>query len=203
MYEQLASLRDLRHIRKMMEQSSRFLGLSGYSGLAAGCIALAGAWLASQSMQAYTRYRTTSLAELKEQLLLYASVVLFSAVVVSFIFTYLQSRKAGVALLGSSGRRLLSGLGIPFAVGGILCLRLLQLDQFSLLVPVCLLCYGLALVNASKYTLPEIGYLGLCELILGLLSLWYPARGLQFWAAGFGVLHILYGCVMWWRHDRP
>jgi hypothetical protein len=62
--------------------------------------------------------------------------------------------------------------------------------------------YGLALVNASKYTLTDIRYLGITEIILGILNIFFLRRGLYFWALGFGVLHIIYGLVMWWKYER-
>jgi len=75
-------------------------------------------------------------------------------------------------------------------------------NYYNLVAPGCLVFYGLALVNASKYTLGEIRYLGYGQLILGIINLWQLSYGLYFWAAGFGILHIIYGIVMWYRHER-
>jgi hypothetical protein len=61
---------------------------------------------------------------------------------------------------------------------------------------------AVALVNASKYTLKEIRYLGIGQVLLGVINLWYIGYGIYFWAAGFGVLHIIYGTVMWWRYEK-
>jgi hypothetical protein len=55
-------------------------------------------------------------------------------------------------------------------------------------------------VNASKYTLTEVRSLGLLEIGLGLLAVHFIGYGLIFWAAGFGVLHIIYGIVMHIRY---
>lgn len=88
------------------------------------------------------------------------------------------------------------------AVGGLFLLRSMELNYYNLVAPGCLVFYGLALVNASKYTLGEIRYLGYGQLILGIINLWQLSYGLYFWAAGFGILHIIYGIVMWYRHER-
>ena len=40
-------LEELQHIKRMMERSSRFISLSGLSGIAAGICAIAGAWFAN------------------------------------------------------------------------------------------------------------------------------------------------------------
>ncbi len=91
---------------------------------------------------------------------------------------------------------------VPMVVGGIVVLRMLDLKYYLLIAPCCLLFYGLALVNGSKYTLGEVRYLGYCEIILGVFNLWIPGYGLIFWATGFGLLHIIYGTMMWWKYER-
>ena len=78
----------------------------------------------------------------------------------------------------------------------------MQLGEFELVAPGCLLFYGLALVNASKYTLGEVRYLGYGQLALGIMCLWYTGYGLYFWAMGFGILHIIYGVLMWYKYER-
>jgi hypothetical protein len=91
---------------------------------------------------------------------------------------------------------------LPMIVGGLFLLRGMQLNEYRLVAPGCLIFYGLALVNASKYTLGEIRYLGYGQLALGIINLWQLSYGLYFWAAGFGLLHIIYGIVMWYRYER-
>lgn len=43
-------LEELQHIKRMMERSSRFISLSGFSGIAAGICALAGAWITNNKI---------------------------------------------------------------------------------------------------------------------------------------------------------
>jgi hypothetical protein len=91
---------------------------------------------------------------------------------------------------------------IPLAAGGLFILGMLQYDDWRFVSPACLIFYGLALVNASKYTLTDIRYLGYCEILVGLVNMQWIGYGLYFWALGFGVLHIIYGVVMWWKYER-
>jgi hypothetical protein len=91
---------------------------------------------------------------------------------------------------------MLINLSIPLVAGGLVCLILLNKGYISLLAPLTLVFYGLALVNASKYTLSEIRSLGIIEIALGLLALFFIGFGLIFWSLGFGILHIIYGIVM-------
>ncbi len=212
---QSQSLQDIKHIKNMMERSSRFISLSGLSGISAGLCALAGAWLAHSKISLYNYEHSILFNEdratyvfrdgvylLINQLVLIAALTFTAAFITSFIFTYLRSKKTGIPLWGKASIRLLWNTVIPLVAGGIFLLKCLQLGGYELIAPGCLIFYGLALVNASKYTLGEIRYLGYCQLILGITNLWMTGYGLFFWAAGFGFLHIIYGILMWVKYER-
>ena len=121
---------------------------------------------------------------------------------VGFLFTYLKSKKLQGTLWNHASRRMLINLGLPLVAGGLYLLKLMDLGYISMIAPGCLLFYGLALVNASKYTLGDIRYLGYIEIGLGAINLLLPGYGLYFWALGFGVAHILYGGYMWNKYDK-
>lgn len=206
MDEQQQSLETLKDIKRMMERSSRFISLSGLSGISAGICALVGAWLAhrkigSWSMDAALYGRDSELGLIID-LLLIAGFTFVAAFVSAFIFTYIRSRKNNTPVWGAATWRLMWNTIIPLAVGGLFMLRLLQLGQYEMIAPGCLIFYGLALVNGSKYTLGEIRYLGYGQLVLGLINLWYIGWGLEMWAIGFGVLHIIYGVAMWLKYEK-
>jgi hypothetical protein len=93
-------------------------------------------------------------------------------------------------------------LAIPLAVGGIFCAILLYHGIVYLMAPAMLIFYGLALVNGSKYTLTDIRYLGLSEIVLGVFAAFFIGYGLLAWAIGFGVLHIVYGTLMYYKYER-
>jgi hypothetical protein len=65
-----------------------------------------------------------------------------------------------------------------------------------------LIFYGLALLNASKYTLKEIRYLGMSEICLGLIASAWVQFGIVFWGIGFGMLHIIYGTFMYFKYEK-
>ncbi|NCI47526.1 hypothetical protein [Sediminibacterium soli] len=204
MEEKNEHLDALRDIRSMMEKSSRFISLSGLSGIAAGCCALAAAFYIwwqfnGQRLYDYTEERNMVLVS---SLLAVGLVTFAAAIVLAFLFTYLRSRKTGIPIWGNTAQRLMLNTAIPLLVGGVVVLKLLQMGVIALVAPVCLLFYGLALINGSKYTLREIRWLGFSELLLGMLNLWMTGYGLFFWALGFGVLHILYGAIMWWKYEK-
>lgn len=206
-------LQTLTDIRSMMERSSRFISLSGLSGVFAGIFALIGAFLAYARMGSYSEnYRTMmqmdhdGRVELVNEMIYYlfcvAASVLIASLLVGTLLTMRNSRKRGIKIWDSTAKRLLINLAIPLFTGGMFCLVLLYHGDIGLIAPATLIFYGLSLINASKYTLNDIRYLGVCEIILGLVSSFYIGYGLIFWAFGFGVLHIVYGSVMYFKYER-
>ncbi|MFV8326085.1 hypothetical protein [Flavobacterium sp. ZS1P14] len=196
---------DLLHIRSMMERSSRFISLSGLSGVFAGVFALAG------SIYAYLLFKRNGIEyfdgeqkrysyDLIMELTGIALLILFLALVFAVFFTLRKSRKFDLPVWTTTTKKMVVNLAITLLVGGVFCLALLYHQLFALIAPTTLLFYGLALVNAEKYTFSDIKYLGVCEIILGCVSLFYLGYGLVFWAMGFGVLHILYGLIMFRKY---
>jgi hypothetical protein len=203
------SLQELQQIKQMMERSSKFISLSGLSGISAGVCALIATWLASDRINCLVKGRcdTASVinktaSQLKNEIVLIAIITFAVAFATSFLFTYLRSKKTTIPLWGNVAYRLFWNVAIPLLAGGIFLLRSMDLGHYELIAPGCLIFYGLALVNASKYTLGEVRYLGYGQILLGIANLWLIGYGLYFWAAGFGVLHILYGIVMWNQYER-
>ncbi|MEJ2004497.1 MAG: hypothetical protein P8X57_05925 [Cyclobacteriaceae bacterium] len=187
---------DLRDIRDMMERSSRFISLSGWSGISAGLIALAGSYYAHRYILANRSIFDEIVQKEPVELLILAIIVLVLSITAGLYFTQRRANKRNEKIWTANTRRLLINLAIPLVTGGIVCLILFFNGNLVLVAPLTLIFYGLALINASKYTLSEIRSLGLLQIVFGLASLLLPGYGLVFWAMGFGVLHILYGILM-------
>jgi hypothetical protein len=208
--QQADTLQDVRDIRKLMERSSRFISLSGLSGIAAGLVALGGAWVARSIIfkDYYIEYNDRGgynpqdFSTLKTQLLGLAVGVFGLSFLLAFYFTWRKSNKLGRSLWDHTSRRLFWNMVIPLTAGALFILAMLQNNEWQFVAPACLIFYGISLVNASKYTLTDIRYLGYCEIIVGLINTQFIGYGLYFWALGFGVLHILYGIIMWWKYER-
>jgi len=208
------SLEALQDIKRMMERSSRFISLSGLSGIGAGISALVGAYVAYGWIVDYygsdvkrgaillRGYTPDGAEELKWKLIGLAVAVLAVALALSMWFTWRKARKSQLPVWDHASRKLLINMLIPLAAGGFFVLGLIDHSDWNYVAPACLIFYGLALVNASKYTLTDIRYLGILEIILGCVNMYYPHWGLRFWALGFGVLHIVYGLIMWWKYER-
>src|SRR5215471_13310384 len=207
-------LEALQDIRRMMERSSRFISLSGWSGISAGICALVGAWFAYRRINDYQpqmggviRYHTIrnmsdAASTLLTDLIWIAAITFVAAFLSAFFFTWLRSRRNGVPIWDRTVQRLTWNTLLPMIAGGLFILRAIEWHYFVFVAPGCLIFYGLALVNASKYTLGEVRWLGYGQLILGIINLWVTGASLYFWAAGFGLLHIVYGALMWWKYER-
>jgi hypothetical protein len=192
----------LKDIRSMMERSSRFISLSGLSGIAAGICALVGAYIAYVKLDYGNLNEIIITTTTANDLIVIGIVTFLAAFVSAFLFTYLRSKKTGVPVWGTVAKRVIVSVALPMIVGGVLVLRLLDAGLFVWIAPMCLLFYGLGLLNASKYTFTEIKYLAYLQLALGLMNLWMLGYGLYFWVIGFGILHIIYGIIMWSRYER-
>ncbi len=203
--ESLQALNDLRDIRGIMERSTRFVSLSGWSGVWAGCSALLGAFLVWKLHLVYYFHRDVlplGAGNAVIRLLLIGLLTFGIAVSGAYYFTWRKARASGQKLWTSSSRALMRQIAAPMLAGGMFCIACLYYGYPVFITPSCLMFYGLALVSGSKYTLGEIRWLGYCELILGSIALFVPNYGLGFMAAGFGALHILYGIIMWNKYDK-
>ncbi|MDO3426715.1 hypothetical protein QWT87_17680 [Chryseobacterium sp. APV1] len=192
---------DLSHIRSMMERSSRFISLSGLSGVVAGLAAIIGAVYVyfvfqREGIDYFDGERNIFGPSLVKELVIIGIVILGVALLSGYIFTANKSKKKGLKIWDATTKRLLVTFAVPLMTGGFFCLALLYHHLFVFIAPATLLFYGLALVSAERYTLTDIKYLGYCQIVLGLISLFFLGWGLVFWTIGFGALHIVYGLIM-------
>ncbi len=191
-------------IKHLMERSSRFISLSGLSGVLAGIYGLLGAaaaffYVFGGSLPASQPHRNGNAVVF---LLSDAALVLVLAVGTGIFLTTRKARRDGNSLLDAAAKKLIINLCIPLVTGGIFCLGLIYHGDWFYVVPAMLIFYGLALVHASKYTRDDVRSLGIAEIALGVLSLFTVGFGLIFWALGFGVLHIIYGTYMYVKYER-
>ncbi len=193
-------LDDLSEIRKIMSRSSRFLSLSGMSGLSTGLIALMGAFAARQLVFSHGNYLQNEAVviggDALRDLVLIASGTLLLSVVSALWFTARKSRRENERAWDAQAGRLLVNLLIPLTTGGLLCLILLRMGYIGFLPAMTLIFYGLALVNGSHYTHHHIRYLGLAEILLGLLALVFISQSLYIWMVGFGLFQMVYGLLI-------
>uniref|UniRef100_UPI00404977A2 hypothetical protein n=1 Tax=Flavobacterium sp. TaxID=239 RepID=UPI00404977A2 len=200
-------LKDIQDIKEMMSKSTQCISLSGLSGVLAGMYALIGAWFAYRTiyfdyspMGSYRNLVISQMAVYK--LLLIALLVLVASIITGVVLSVRKAKKLEESIWNKASQRLIINFMIPLVTGGFFILFLIEKEILNLVAPLTLIFYGLACVNASKYTLRDVRYLGITIIILGLLSTWFINYGLLFWALGFGVCHIVYGSMMYFKYDR-
>ncbi|MBI5219489.1 MAG: hypothetical protein HY958_11215 [Bacteroidia bacterium] len=211
MTNQQEHLETLQEIRSLMERSSRFLSLSGLSGVFAGIFALAGAVAAYLYFDIsitgnYLLYSVRSDGRINMDFYTFffadAGSVLVLSLIFSFVFSFRKAKREGLKIWDKTAKRLAVNLFLPLIAGGFFCLVMLYHGYIGLVAPATLLFYGLALLNASKYTFNDLRFLGLSQIALGLISALFIGYGLLFWALGFGVLHIIYGTAMYFKYEK-
>lgn len=201
-------LQDINEIKSLMNKSSRFMSLSGLSGILAGIYALIGAYLGytiiyKDNVISKDGYRTLILSETSMlTIFAIAFAVIILSVATGIFLSWRKAKSHNESFWDSASKRLLINFLIPLATGGFFILSLIEKEIYAFVAPLTLVFYGLACVNASKYTLGYIRYLGITLIITGLMSVWFLGYGLFFWAIGFGVCHIIYGTLMHFKYDK-
>ncbi len=191
-----------------MERSSKFISLSGMSGVFMGLFALAGIGAAyvyldnGLSLNDEDITRKGSYSKAVTFLVVDAILVIVLALSAAIFFTTRRATQEGITIWDRTAQRLVLNISIPLAAAGIFCLALLYHGFIGLIAPAMLVFYGLALLHASKYTVNQVRYLGIGEIIIGLVASFFISHGLLFWALGFGVLHIMYGIIMYVKYEK-
>ena len=201
-------LNDLNEIKHLMNKSSRFMSLSGMSGILAGIYALIGAYLVytiiyTDNVLSNDGYKTLILNETSMlTIFAIAFAVVTLSIVTAIFLSWKKAKLHNEKLWDTTSKRLLINFLIPLATGGFFILSLIEKEIYVFVAPLTLVFYGLALVNASKYTLGYIRYFGITMILIGLASVWFLGYGLLFWALGFGICHIIYGALVYLKYDR-
>lgn len=202
----------LQEIKKVMQQSTRVLSLSGWSGIWVGLVAILATSYATTILHTnQVIWNPTNdillniLASevLLKNLIILALVTFLVAVSGAIFFTLRKNNKLGApSNFNAIAQKLIVNLAIPLGAGAVFCYAFATQFTPQYIIPATLVFYGLALINCSKYTFTDIKYLGLFEVILGLIALLLMDFHLLIWGLGFGVLHIVYGIMMWYKYDR-
>jgi MFS family permease len=195
-------LKDISEIKDLMNKSSRFISLSGLSGILAGIYALVGASIAYWLVATSTRDYLILDGSIFKLCVLILFLIAFFSIITGIYLTTKKAKKQGEKIWDATSQRLVLNFLIPLVVGGFYILIILNQQKYGQTGALMLLFYGLALVNASKYSIGDIRYLGFIQIILGLICAWFPGYGFWLWVLGFGVMHIIYGSWMYFKYDK-
>jgi MFS family permease len=204
-------LESIHEIRSMMERSSKFMSLSGLTGIGAGITALISGTIAAiylgyinvlDKEQGGIEAPTVSTEKIVFFLILGLATILV-AVGFAFVFTRRNAKKKNLPIWDKTAKLVTVSMLIPLISGGLFILALVfKFKIYGLVAPSMLIFYGLALVNAGKYTISYTHWLGLAEIAIGLASLLFYGFGLVFWMIGFGIFHLVYGTALYFKFER-
>ncbi len=208
MTEKIDPKQELNEIRRIMERSTSFISLSGLSGISAGIVGI----LTYFFVYSRTNYlfeenpnfatTTEGLSYLLKLLIPTACASLATAFLFVLYFSARNAKANNQPLWNKSSKQLVANLFIPLIAGGAFCISLLVHSYLDMLAPTMVVFYGLALLNASKYTLEEIRWLGITEICIGLIACFYTELGPWAWLFGFGILNCICGVVMYFKHEQ-
>jgi hypothetical protein len=207
--DKIKAIQSINEIKELMERSSKFVSLSGLTGILVGVYSLIGSWAAVQilGLQKFTYgdysqvLNVTTPLRLKVIVLLATGVLLIS-ILTAFLISYYKSGRSNQKLFNKLTYRIVWNFSIPLLAGGVFCIALLYHGHYGLTSTVMLLFYGMSLINVSKYTFSNVAWLGYSFVILGLLDCFFEGHGLIFWTLGFGVFHIIYGVLFYFLYER-
>ncbi len=205
--EQLSTVNE---IKILMERSSKFVSLSGISGIAAGISAFAGSLAVSIKFNIgfFEQSGGIMLSNSGQGtgnspfIIVMAVLVFIIALMLVIIFSYKNAKKKNLIFWDSMAKRVFINHFIFLLTGGIFCLILFYYGIYFLIVGSMLIFYGLALINVSKFTFNEIAQLGILEICLGFFSSFVTVYPLLIWVTGFGLLHIIYGIFVYIKYEK-
>ncbi|WP_345081167.1 hypothetical protein [Nemorincola caseinilytica] len=200
----------LKEIRTIMDRSAKFVSLSGWSGIWAGSVALVGATIAYSWLQqpgykdiGSTLYASTEHFDKYTSHFIWLGIATFVVALGGvFFFTQRKASRMGQKIWNNASRLMMAQLFYPIFAGSVFCFMFIYYGCGMFVAPTCLVFYGLALISAGRHTYSDIRYLGMLDVAIGCTAMFFPGSGLIFWGIGFGLLHILYGAVMWSKYDK-
>jgi len=182
------AMENLRYIRETMERSQSFTAVSGLGGIVMGLIALAASLVA----------RRTS--DPQDWVLVWMTAAVL-ALGVALVAMARKAHAAGSALLGGAGRKFAWNVSPPLLVGLLLTVALARVGVVEPLPGAWLLLYGTGVVTGGAFSVRVVPGMGFAFMAAGAVALFTPAAWADaVMAVGFGVLHIVFGIIIWRKH---
>jgi len=187
----------LLYIRRTLEAAGRLSTVSGTGTFFVGVLALAAVVVNVRITG--TPWNTG--AQPYQALAVWAALLVLSGAVTAFSMARKSSR-TGLAFWSPVLRKALWTFSAPMVLGAVLSAAVLRSQNPELLPVVWLGCYGAALTAAGVMSVSPVRWMGISFLALAICAVFLtPAAGLALLAAGFGLLHIIFGAYIHWRHD--
>src|SRR5215212_2093608 len=175
---------NLRFIRQTMERATAFTAVPGWGGVGMGALALVAAAVAE-----------TRLTQ-AEWLGTWLGTAILGLTLGGWAMS-VKARRAGTPVFSYSGRRFVLSYLPPMLVGALLTGVLVRAGLYEALPGTWLVLYGTGVVTGGAFSVRVVPLMGLCFMGLGALALFAPPTwGNALMAAGFGLLHIVFGVII-------
>jgi hypothetical protein len=175
---------NLKFIRETMERSTHFTAVPGYGGMLMGVTALAAAYIADIQV------------EVRDMLVVWL-VEATLAVAIGLLAMWQKSKIARQSLVSAPARKFALGFAPPLVIGVIIALGLWKNEYYYVLAPVCILCYGAAVVCGGAFSVRIVPIMGWCFIAVGAIAFMLPTSyGNAMMAVSFGLLHIIFGAII-------
>ena len=182
-----------------MRNTSHFISLKGLTGILTGVYSSIGAYLFYAKISSkYTFKDGRLLGDISADLMVYLGLLgltILGLTLATSIFLSRRKHKKELKLWEGESKFIWLDLLIPLIAGFVLAAALFYIGFNGLVMPVFILFYGLALLNASDYKNFKIKVLGISQVVLGLIAVFNTGYGIQFWTLGFGFFHFAYGIL--------
>jgi hypothetical protein len=175
---------NLRFIRETMERSTHFTAVPGYGGIFMGLTAVAASVIAANQ------------ATIRAWLLVWVTEAVL-AFAIGLFAMWQKSKIAKLPLTSAPARKFALGFLPSVLCGVVLTLGLWRFGHFEAMIPAWLLLYGAAVVTGGAFSVKAVPVMGWCFIALGTAAFFLPADfGNWLMAAGFGVLHVVFGIII-------
>ncbi len=178
------ALDNLEFIRETMERSGQFTAVPGYGGILMGVTAVAAAFIANSQIY------------LRDSLMtwLIEAVLAFS---IGLLAMWQKSKIAGTSLMSAPAKKFAMSFAPPLIVGVAIILGVWRSGDYYVMPPICMLCYGAAVVCGGAFSARVVPVMGWCFMALGAVSFLLPTNyGNLMMAASFGLLHVVFGAII-------
>ncbi|MFL6467004.1 MAG: hypothetical protein ACJ72Z_03510 [Pyrinomonadaceae bacterium] len=175
---------NLKFIRDTMERSTSFTAVPGYGGMLMGATAIAAAMIAN--MQAYL---------VNSQAIWLGEAVL--AFAIGLLAMWQKSKIAGQSLVSAPARKFALSFAPPLLAGVVIVLGLWLYEQYYVMAPVCIVCYGAAIVCGGAFSVRIVPIMGWLFMAFGAIAFLLPSTyGNLMMGISFGALHLIFGAII-------
>lgn len=179
---------NIRFIRETMERTTSFTAVPGYGGILMGATAIAAAYMAARQPL------------ISDWLLIWIAeaVLAFS---IGLLSMWQKSKIAGQSLFSAPARKFAFGFIPPLLCGVVITLGLWRFAYFAAMVPAWMLLYGAAVVAGGANSVRVVPVMGWLFIVFGSAAFVLPSGwGNPLMGISFGLLHIVFGAIIAWRH---